>query len=364
MNLAPYFRPQFLDSTGSPLAGGKIYSYQAGTTTPQATYTDADGGTPNANPVILDANGEAIVWLDPSLSYKLVLKDSNDVTLRTVDEVTWSGSIATVALLDGVLSADATGRAKMADGFNTREKMATGSESPLAVTSKTTTYTATIDDNVILCSGSAFTVTLPAAASCSGKKLLIKKTDSTFSNIITIDGNASETIDGATTKKLNTQYESLLIVSDGTNWQILQRRIPSEWTSYTPTGTWVANTTYSGYWRRVGDTIEVTAKAALTGAPTATSFRVTIPSGLTIDTAKMEQTSDKEVGISEFISAGNSYNGLVVYSNTTGVNVYTVLDSAASNHRSQIVQDTVPGTFTNADRVHVRFSVPITNWEG
>jgi microcystin-dependent protein len=85
-NLTPWIRPQFFDNNGDPLAGGKLYAYAAGTTTPQATYTTAAGTVENANPVILDANGRAPVYLSSS-SYKFVLKDSNDVTIWTEDNV-------------------------------------------------------------------------------------------------------------------------------------------------------------------------------------------------------------------------------------------------------------------------------------
>jgi len=85
-HLAPFVKQQFFDANGDPLAGGKIYTYQAGTSTPLATYTDKGGGTANTNPVVLDANGEASVWLDDS-AYKFVITDSNDVTLKTIDNV-------------------------------------------------------------------------------------------------------------------------------------------------------------------------------------------------------------------------------------------------------------------------------------
>lgn len=81
----PVFRA--FDQFGFPLAGGKLYTYAAGTTTPQATYTDASGTTPNANPVILDSTGQANVWLGQGLSYKMVLKDTFNVTLWTVDGI-------------------------------------------------------------------------------------------------------------------------------------------------------------------------------------------------------------------------------------------------------------------------------------
>jgi hypothetical protein len=86
---------QFLDSNGAPLVGGKLYTYAAGTTTPQVTYTDFGGGTANANPVILDSRGEASVWLGTSL-YKMALYDSTDVLIWTVDNI---GGFATLAQL-------------------------------------------------------------------------------------------------------------------------------------------------------------------------------------------------------------------------------------------------------------------------
>ena len=79
-------KAQFFDNSGDPLNGGKIYSYEAGTSTPKATYTDNGGGTPNANPVVLDSYGRADIWL--SGAYKIVVKDSSDVTISTTDNIT------------------------------------------------------------------------------------------------------------------------------------------------------------------------------------------------------------------------------------------------------------------------------------
>jgi len=94
-SLTPTPKMQFLSANGDPLVGGKLYTYAAGTTTPQATYTDYAGGTPNANPVILDSRGEASVWLDTPL-YKFKLTDANDVEIWTVDNV---GGVVTLAML-------------------------------------------------------------------------------------------------------------------------------------------------------------------------------------------------------------------------------------------------------------------------
>jgi hypothetical protein len=65
-------------SAALPLVGGKLWTYAAGTTTPKATFTTAGGTIPNTNPVILDARGEANVWLGTG-SYKFVLTDAKGV---------------------------------------------------------------------------------------------------------------------------------------------------------------------------------------------------------------------------------------------------------------------------------------------
>ncbi len=84
--LTPSPKMQFESAAGVPLSGGKVYTYAAGTTTPQATYTDASGSTANPNPIILNSRGEAAIWLG-SASYKFKLTDANDVEIWTVDYI-------------------------------------------------------------------------------------------------------------------------------------------------------------------------------------------------------------------------------------------------------------------------------------
>ena len=86
-NLSPEPKIQFFDNNGAPLAGGFLYSYASGTSTPLATYTDSTGASQNTNPVILDASGRCNLWLG-SLSYKLVLQDANHLQIWSVDNVT------------------------------------------------------------------------------------------------------------------------------------------------------------------------------------------------------------------------------------------------------------------------------------
>ena len=89
---------QFFDDNGTPLAGGKLYSYVAGTTTPQVAYTSASGVTPLSNPIILNSAGRVAtgeIWLTTGNNYKFVLKTSTDVTIATWDNIIGINGIST-----------------------------------------------------------------------------------------------------------------------------------------------------------------------------------------------------------------------------------------------------------------------------
>lgn len=90
VNLSPIGNgQQFFDNTGLPLNGGLIYTYQAGSTTPLATYTDINGTIANSNPIVLDSSGRLPneVWLTYGFNYKFVVQTSAAVTLGTYDNL-------------------------------------------------------------------------------------------------------------------------------------------------------------------------------------------------------------------------------------------------------------------------------------
>jgi hypothetical protein len=86
---------QFFTNTGAVLTGGKLYSYAAGTTTPQVTYTTSTGNVARTNPIVLDAAGRVPdggeIWITAA-PYKFVLKDSNDVLIATYDNISGIGA--------------------------------------------------------------------------------------------------------------------------------------------------------------------------------------------------------------------------------------------------------------------------------
>jgi hypothetical protein len=90
VNLSPIGNgQQFFDNNGQPLNGGLIYTYQAGSTTPLASYTTISGNVANTNPIVLDSSGRppTDVWLTYGYFYKFVVKTSAAVTVGTYDNI-------------------------------------------------------------------------------------------------------------------------------------------------------------------------------------------------------------------------------------------------------------------------------------
>lgn len=96
---------QFNNSLGAPLVNGTLTVYLAGTTTPTNTWQDSALTSLNTNPITLDSRGECVLWLDRTLIYKFVLKDSGGTTQWTQDNIAGWGSLSSDAGLVGYLPA-------------------------------------------------------------------------------------------------------------------------------------------------------------------------------------------------------------------------------------------------------------------
>lgn len=194
--ISPQPRFRALDNNGDPLSGGKLYTYEAGTTTPKVTYTDSGEGTANTNPVILDSDGYADVWLGDG-SYKFVLDDSTDVLQWSVD--------------------DLVGDASTAFG------------SSVITQSTNLNITSVYNNNVILCTASLTLTLLSASVAGEGFYITVKNTGS---GTVTIDPDASETIDGSLTLSIEAGA-SAIIICNGTSWTSLFLDIPFDINGYT-----------------------------------------------------------------------------------------------------------------------------------
>lgn len=244
-----------------------------------------------------------------------------------------------------------------------------------SVVSKTTTYTATTDDSLILCSGSSFTVTLPAASAGGGGKILrIQKTDASTSNIITIARAGSDTIQGLTSTTLNTQDEVVTLMSDGAlTWYIQDRSYPMTWIPFTmvltgangtaPTNGTVA--TNAAFYRRNGGNMELkwefhTTTAGNNNGATG-QWLITLPFG-TVDATIIPEYNTNAFGTANVgsmeVLMTNLYLGTlqmydsnrIVASLTTGNSTFSDWSTSGNNWN------------TSPIRLSMNASVPITGW--
>lgn len=195
VNLSPIGNgQQFFDNNGVPLSGGLLYTYQAGSSTALATYTDISGAIPNSNPIVLDASGRLSneVWLTYGFNYKFVLQTSAGVTIGTYDNIygivgvqsavgttipagmisLWYGSIGSVPtgwyLCDGTNGTpDLRDRFVMGAGSTYAVGSTGGSSSRTLTTTEmpSHTHTATVTDPGHSHTYSTFTSTSPQSGS-------------------------------------------------------------------------------------------------------------------------------------------------------------------------------------------------------
>lgn len=130
----------------------------------------------------------------------VIFEAANFVDSSTIDFTVTAGTSVTAIVIDSSITEAKRSRSVVTD-------------------STTSTLASTDDVSLVDASGGAVTITLTGVAT-SGKRVTIKKTDSS-ANAVTIQRDGSSTIDGATTKILYSQYESITIISDGTNWHII-----------------------------------------------------------------------------------------------------------------------------------------------
>lgn len=256
--------------------------------------------------------------------------------------------------------------------------------------SKTTAYTATGDETVIPCdaSAAAFTVTLPAASTMTGKVLTIIKTDSDISKPVTIDANASEQIipsvqSGQLTYILYTQYESVTIKCDGSNWYVVNAQNTTPWTNSgtnTVTATTSSPTKASGitvdklWWRRVGKNVELRCEYAQSNTTSAAAgsgdYLWRIPSNMSIDTTSL-------TAFTTVIGGGASADTTNCVGNGIGrisvmVNISVIVYDATnvryyvqSTGNGGMVSSTTGYAFTTANfSMNVEYRVPISGWNG
>jgi len=103
--LAPWLYQQFLNENGDPLENGQVETFEAGTTTPAETWSQADliDANLNSNPIVLDGSGFGRIYLQPGNSYKFKIYDEDGALIRTVDNINAVGLAATPTSDNGIV---------------------------------------------------------------------------------------------------------------------------------------------------------------------------------------------------------------------------------------------------------------------
>jgi microcystin-dependent protein len=110
---------QFFDDSGTPLAGGLIYTYAAGGTTPLVTYTSSSGLVAHPNPIVLDSAGRINeIWIPEGTSYKFVLKSATNVSIGSFDNLFPIASLP-VSIANGGTGATTSNGARINLGLGT-----------------------------------------------------------------------------------------------------------------------------------------------------------------------------------------------------------------------------------------------------
>lgn len=239
----------------------------------------------------------------------------------------------------------------------------------LSVVTASTTYVITSTNDVVLCddTSASFTVTLPLATG-SGKTFFIKKVNITLANAVTIARAGADTIMDAgsavTSTTINTWGETISLVDAASGqWQILERRIPSNWTAYTPTlGAGFGTTSdVSYFYQRCGQDLKVRGVHG-NGTVAAATTTISIPAGLAIGTSLMPGTLKANLGRLDQLTNSGSPATIGIYSITWVSGDSAVIVSA--NGVSQGYQNSTGSSLNSSYTCAVFFEVPILGWKG
>lgn len=190
---------QITNDNGTPAAGALLYHYNAGTTDAQTVYSNQAGSIAHAQPVVCDAGGFVpIIYIGDTSDWKVIVQTSAAATLKTYDNL--PKAVAEVSAADFAPPL-------------LEWSQVTSASSPVALTAADAGKAYEADTT----SGN-IEFDLPSAASVgNGKGFLFKKMVS--ANTLTLDPNASETIDNISTSlDITRSLEAIGIFSNGAEW--------------------------------------------------------------------------------------------------------------------------------------------------
>lgn len=214
-------------------------------------------------------------------------------------------------------------------------------------------YSVGATSDLILIAGNSINASLPTAVGNSGHVFQLKKTDNTFiAKTIYPSTGSGQTIDGATSYSLNSQYDQVGLVSDGSNWQVLSHSSNAAWTAYTPIFSvgWGAVTGISFFYRRVGANLYIkgTFTAGVAGASSGTISLPSIGAPLSADSTVYPAASFTMIGSYARNASGNAMGTITINTSTN----YTTMNFARqSSTEAGLNSENVSGQIGNTETV-------------
>lgn len=285
--------PQFFafdPDTGTPLIGGKVYTYEPGTTTDKVAYRDQAGAVAHTNPIILGQLGNATIFGDGL--YDVAIYDADDVLVLTLSD--FSAPI-TESDVDAKI-ADAISASSLGYGAQT------------VSTSSTLSTTAAAKLVKVDASAGTVTLTLPSAATMLGRAPIAIARVDTSANRVIIDPNGTEQINGTTSIDL-VPGANVLIYTDGAAWFSASIKadnlsmLEAFGTAGGTANTLTLTTAYSWSAPRTGERRAFRASVANTGAAT---LQVGAQSAIALRT--VDNANNKQALVGGEIQIGDIYD--------------------------------------------------------
>lgn len=233
------------------------------------------------------------------------------------------------------------------------------------ITSQSTTYSASIND-YILASGASFTITLPTAVGASGRQIVIQHNGTSLSQLYTLGTTSSQTIGGIASLGyvLYTTGETLNLVSDGSNWQILDHKTNTKQVGFTPTFTNYGTVTSIGFtWQRIGNEMHVLGNA-VSGTTAGALGSITLPGSMNIDTAAINfNNATGSAGVKVGTFGSNKINGAGPLVTATGTSTTLVYSGDVFANASQLTPANASSGVASTTSFSMEFWVPILGWQ-
>lgn len=280
--------PRFIYfAAGDIIPGGKVHTYVDGTTTPKTTYTDSTATSSNTNPVILNSQGYADIWLDDG-AYTFVITDASDVTLATINGI--------------------VGDAQAAFG---------GSSEAIS-----TNTTAQVDDREkIFIASATLTLTLPESTT-AGAGWYIGVANPSASGTVTLAPSGSDVVTGQTT--VPPGYSAFVYCDGVTFYPLFLNNILALNSTFTGNNTFTGDTTFTGDVRTPDDG-ELTISG---GSITVTGAKHSVDTESDAASDDLDTINGGASGQILFLTANNTARTVVIKHNVGNIVTPSGLDIA------------------------------------